>query len=110
MSSTNASADRLIMAFVTTPVWPNAAPNAKPGKIYLKRRTTYQHFEVCQASKGLEKMVGEGRFIYLKLKLGEQKRCRNRVTRICNSKRVKSGHTDLKMRPKEGVNFTLKSH
>lgn len=37
ISSTRASADLLIMAFVTTPVCPRAAPSAKPGKIYLER-------------------------------------------------------------------------
>ena len=38
MSSTSASAARLIMALVTTPVWPRAAPSASPGKMYLQYR------------------------------------------------------------------------
>ena len=37
MSSTRASADRLIMALVTTPDCPSAAPRASPGKMYLGR-------------------------------------------------------------------------
>ena len=37
MSSTRASAARLIMALVTTPVWPRAAPRARPGKMYLQQ-------------------------------------------------------------------------
>ena len=36
ISSTRASALRLIIAFVITPVWPRAAPNASPGKMYLQ--------------------------------------------------------------------------
>ena len=36
ISSTRASALRLIIAFVITPVWPRAAPNASPGKMYLE--------------------------------------------------------------------------
>ena len=35
MSSTSASAERLIMALVTTPDCPSAAPRASPGKMYL---------------------------------------------------------------------------
>ena len=38
MSSTRASAALLIMALVTTPVWPRAAPRARPGKMYLQQQ------------------------------------------------------------------------
>ena len=44
MSSTRASAALLIMALVTTPVWPRAAPRARPGKMYLQQ----QHFILVQ--------------------------------------------------------------
>ena len=37
MSSTRASAEALIIALVTTPVWPRAAPRANPGKINLTK-------------------------------------------------------------------------
>ena len=36
MSSTSASAERLIMALVTAPDCPSAAPRASPGKMYLR--------------------------------------------------------------------------
>ena len=37
MSSTRASAEALIMALVTTPVCPSAAPRANPGKMNLNK-------------------------------------------------------------------------
>lgn len=37
-SSTRASADLLTILSVTCPVWPRAAPRARPGNMYLRER------------------------------------------------------------------------
>ena len=46
---TRASAEALIIALVTTPVCPRAAPRAKPGKINLKNRyfkNSFRHDDI----------------------------------------------------------------